>query len=178
MSLMGMTALWLLTACGPLIRPYFVRSAGGYVTPTADLTPTAAVPDDLPPPGDDDADAARLRKIADGYLGVPYRFGGSGKTGMDCSGFVRRVYSEAYGLDLPHNSGAMYRRGAAVSRKDLRIGDAVFFKSMGLIDHSGIYMGGNYFIHSSTSAGVSYSSLDAPYFKDHYAGARRLTAGP
>jgi peptidoglycan endopeptidase LytE len=175
MGLSGIAALCLVTACGPLVRPYYVRSAGAYVTPTADRTPTAAVPKDLPP---GEGAGNGIRKIAESYLGVPYRFGGTGKTGMDCSGFVRRVYSEAYGLDLPHNSGAIYKRGAAVDRGDLRVGDAVFFKSFGLIDHSGIYMGGNYFIHSSTSAGVSYSSLDAPYFSDHYAGARRLTANP
>lgn len=165
-------AMLALSACGPLVRPYYVRSAGGYVMPTAERTPTAAVPKDLPAASDDQG--SRLRKTAESYLGVPYRFGGAGKTGMDCSGFVRRVYAEAWNLDLPHNSGAIFHRGEPVDRGDLRVGDAVFFKSLGIIDHSGIYMGGNYFIHASTSVGVAYSSLDAPYFSDHYAGARRL----
>lgn len=164
-----------LGACGPMVRPYFVRSAGGYVMPTAAMTPTAAVPDDLPDDGD--ADATRLRKIAEAYLGVPYRLGGQSRSGMDCSGFIRQVFAETYNLNLPHSSGAMSRLGAAVDRRNLKPGDLVFFKSLGFVDHGGIYIGGDYFIHSATSVGVSYSSLDAPYFASHYAGARRVVGG-
>jgi cell wall-associated NlpC family hydrolase len=160
-----------LAACGPLVRPYYNRDAGGYLMPDPSQTPTPAVPASLKGRS---ADPGGLRKAAEAYLGVPYRFGGQSRNGMDCSGFIRQVFSEAYGMDLPHNSSAMFRRGEPVRRADLREGDLVFFKNLGFIDHAGIYMGSGYFIHSATSVGVAYSALDAPYFGEHYAGARRL----
>lgn len=181
----------LLIACAPKARPYYNRQAGGYVTPDPSQTPTAAVPEALAhaPYGDTAAGdsgaapgaepgMARLRKAAEAYLGVPYRFGGQSRWGMDCSGFIGTVFEEVYGIKLPRSSRGMFRIGEPVARADLRPGDLVFFKNMGYIDHSGIYMGENYFIHSATSVGVSYSTLDAPYFGTHYAGARRLNLPP
>jgi hypothetical protein len=168
-------SIFLLTACGPLVRPYYNRDIGGYLTPDPSFTPTPVVPAALK--GSASAGDA-LRKAAEAYLGVPYRFGGQSRSGMDCSGFIRQVFSEVYGLRLPHNSSSIHGMGRAVSRSDLRIGDVVFFKRLGFIDHSGIYMGANYFIHSASSVGVSYSALDAPYFGSHYAGARRLIEAP
>jgi cell wall-associated NlpC family hydrolase len=93
---------------------------------------------------------------------------------MDCSGFIRQVFADVYGADLPHSSAALFKRGQPVERADLEVGDLVFFANLGFIDHAGIYMGKGYFIHSATSVGVAYSALEAPYFGDHYAGARRL----
>ncbi len=115
--------------------------------------------------------------MAEFYLGVPYDFGGQRKISLDCSGFIRRLFLEAYGLNLPHNSTSIFDRGKSVSRDALRPGDLVFFNNFGFIDHGCIHMGKNCFIHSATSVGVSYSTLDAPYFVDHYAGARRLKGG-
>jgi cell wall-associated NlpC family hydrolase len=158
-----------------LVRPYYNRDLGGYLRPDPSLTPTALVPDEL---RGADLGNARLRQVAESYLGVPYSFGGQSRSGMDCSGFIRQVYSEAQGLRLPHSSGGMFGMGRRVARADLKPGDLVFFRQMGFIDHSGIYMGRNYFIHSSSSVGVAYSALSAPYFGSHYAGARRLADMP
>lgn len=166
--LAAMAAL-LLTACGPLVRPYYNRNAGAYIMPDASMTPTPKVPAALK-----SVSAGNIRKVAEAYLGVPYRFGGQSRSGMDCSGFIRQVFQEAHGLRLPHSSSAIYGFGEPVSRSQLEIGDVVFFKKLGFIDHSGIYMGKGYFIHSATSVGVAYSALNAPYFGDHYAGARRI----
>ena len=169
---MGGLSLALLGACAPGPRPYYIRSAGGYVRPTAAMTPVAAVPEDLPPAAD--TRVARLRRAAEAYIGVRYKLGGQSRRGMDCSGFIRQVFAETYGMRLPRSSRGMWKLGRSIDREDLRPGDLVFFRSMGIIDHSGIYMGHNYFIHSASSVGVSYSTLDAPYFGSHYAGARRL----
>jgi cell wall-associated NlpC family hydrolase len=163
-----------LSACGPLVRPYYNRNLGRYLEPDPSLTPTAKVPAALKNmtganPGDD-----VLRRTAESWLGVPYDFGGQSRSGIDCSGFIRQIFADVYGLQLPHNSSAISRMGTAVSRSDLRPGDVVFFKNFGYIDHGGIYMGKNWFIHSASSVGVAYSALNAPYFGDHYAGARRL----
>lgn len=161
----------ILTACGPLVRPYYNRNAGGYIMPDPSVTPTPLVPAALKGRS---AGADALRKAAEAYLGVPYRFGGQSRSGMDCSGFIRQVFAEAHGMDLPHNSAAMSGLGRAVGRSELAAGDLVFFRNLLFIDHAGIYMGKGYFIHSATSVGVSYSALDAPYFGAHYAGARRI----
>jgi cell wall-associated NlpC family hydrolase len=165
---------FFLSACGPLVRPYYNRNAGGYIMPDPSMTPTPVVPSALKhtSSGDD-----ALRKAAEAYLGVPYSFGGQSRSGMDCSGFIRQVFGEVYGLDLPHSSSALFHRGAPVERTGLAPGDLVFFENLGFIDHAGIYMGKGYFIHSATSVGVAYSALDAPYFGEHYAGARRLNSG-
>ena len=164
-----------LSACGPFARPYYNRNIGGYSKPDPNSTPTAAVPAALKNAKYDDD---KLRRAADAWLGVPYHFGGQSRSGIDCSGFVRQIFTEVYGVKLPHNSSAIYKLGTSVSKSDLKPGDVVFFERWGYIDHSGIYMGKNWFIHSSTSAGVAYSALNAPYFGEHYAGARRLVDAP
>jgi cell wall-associated NlpC family hydrolase len=168
----------MLAGCGPLVRPYYNRDMGGYLQPDPATTPTARIPASLKNAGYQDDEDRGLRRAADSWLGVPYRFGGQGRSGIDCSGFVRRIFAEVYGMELPHNSSAMYKLGTPVSRPDLKPGDLVFFKRLGYIDHSGIYMGNNWFIHSASSVGVAYSALNAPYFGDHYAGARRLVDAP
>lgn len=162
-------AAFCLAGCGPLVRPHYNRNAGAYIMPDPSLTPTAVVPPALKAASPD-----ALRRAAESYLGVPYRFGGQSRAGMDCSGFIRQVFQEVHGMRLPRSSSAIYGFGEPVSKSDLRPGDLVFFKNLGFIDHSGIYMGKGYFIHSATSVGVSYSALNAPYFGDHYAGARRI----
>ncbi len=131
-----------------MVRPYYIREAGGYVMPDPATTPTALVPSALKESGAGGATAAdeALRKAAEVYLGVPYLFGGQSRSGMDCSGFIRQVFADTYGMDLPHSSAAIFGRGQTVARVNLKIGDLVFFKSLGFIDHAGIYMGGGTFI--------------------------------
>jgi probable lipoprotein NlpC len=174
-ALMPLGLLLFLTGCGPLVRPYYNRDMGGYLQPDPALTPTARIPAALKDAGYGNDG---LRRAADSWLGVPYRFGGQSRSGIDCSGFIRQIFADVYGVRLPHNSSAIYKLGKPVSRSDLQPGDVVFFKRLGYIDHSGIYMGKNWFIHSASSVGVAYSALNAPYFGDHYAGARRLVDAP
>jgi cell wall-associated NlpC family hydrolase len=152
-------------------RPYYHRKSGGYLTPDGRNASMSVSPKDLTASGDV---SGRLRKVADSYLGVRYRFGGQSRSGMDCSGFVRQVFAEAFQIKLPHNSSAMAGHGESVSKSDLRPGDILLFKNMFFIDHSGIYMGQGWFIHSQSGQGVVYTRLDAAYFSSHYAGARRV----
>ncbi len=162
----------LLVACAvheP--RPFYNRRSGGYITPNGVNASLTVSPKGLNLEGNA---SQRLRKVAEGYLGVRYRFGGQSRSGMDCSGFVRQVFSEAFQIDLPHNSASMAGLGKSIAKADLRAGDILLFKNVFFIDHSAIYMGQGWFIHSQSSVGVAYTRLDAPYFKSHYAGARRL----
>ncbi|MEN6349030.1 MAG: LysM peptidoglycan-binding domain-containing protein [Syntrophomonas sp.] len=121
-------------------------------------------------------DGLRIIEKAQEFLGTPYRYGGTGPGGFDCSGFVRYIFAQ-FGFDLPHNAAAQLKNGASVEKSDLSAGDLVFFACSGSgIDHVGIYSGNNQFIHSSSprSGGVIYSSLANGYYAGTYAGARRI----
>ncbi|MDD3307895.1 MAG: C40 family peptidase [Acetobacterium sp.] len=109
-------------------------------------------------------------------MGTPYRYGGTGPGGFDCSGFVRYIFAQ-FDINLPHNAAAQYGNGTEVGKADLAPGDLVFFAcGRGGIDHVGIYSGGDQFIHSSSprSGGVIFSSLSSGYYGQTYVGGRRI----
>ncbi len=105
------------------------------------------------------------------YLGRPYRWSGIGQGGFDCSGLVFRVFA-ALGMPLPHSSSGQYAAGTAVPAA--LPGDLVFFHTYTRgPSHVGIYLGAGRFIHASVSRGVIVSSMDDPYYRSRYLGARR-----
>jgi len=113
------------------------------------------------------------------YRGARYRRGGLSSRGFDCSGFVKYVYATK-GISLPHSSRDMYSCGTPVAKSDLREGDVVFFANTYRrgISHVGMYIGNGEFIHASTSrGGVRVDKLDDAYFRNKYAGARRIKDG-
>ena len=117
-----------------------------------------------------------LEKLAQSWIGTRYVYGGSSKSGTDCSGYVMQLYKEHYGISLPHNAGQMYNdsRGSSVSRGSLKEGDLVFFGSFWKIDHVGIYLKGDRFTHASSSKGVMISPMSDNYWRPKYQGARRF----
>lgn len=130
--------------------------------------------------GEQEASAAdftsnELRNTAVQYLGVPYSYGGTTSSGFDCSGFVRKVYSNL-NISLPRTSVSMYNVGTSVKKSELIPGDLVFFNTSGRgISHVGIYYGNGKFIHSQTGKGVSLTSINDPwYWGDVYVGAKRV----
>lgn len=110
-------------------------------------------------------------------LGSRYRLGGSNpEVGIDCSQFVRRAFA-TIGISLPQSSAGQIGVGKVVERDELEPGDLVFFKNTYKrgISHVGIYVGDNEFVHASNrKRGVVVSRLDTPYYKKHWAGARRV----
>jgi len=105
-------------------------------------------------------------------LGTPYRYGGDTPRGFDCSGLVHYSYLHA-GIAVPRTVAGQYRNGLPV--RHLHPGDAVFFRMQGQVDHVGIYVGGGRFIHApAPGERVRRASLDNPYWRRRYAGARRL----
>lgn len=116
----------------------------------------------------------RLRAVLRSWLGAPYRYGGDGRDGIDCSGLVRRVYAEL-GLRLPRGSFNQARVGRPVRRGELRLGDLVFFARPGKgVVHVGLYLGNGFFIHSARGNGVRVSSLSETKYKRMYHSARRV----
>ena len=105
------------------------------------------------------------------FLGCKYVYGGTTTSGFDCSGFTQFVYKH-FGITLNRTAAAQYSNGKAVT--DLQAGDLVMFGKSG-INHVGIYIGGNTFIHAANpSRGVTIDTLASGYYKTNYVGARRI----
>ncbi|QEI09432.1 NlpC/P60 family protein [Pigmentiphaga aceris] len=119
---------------------------------------------------------AELALRAVQYLGIPYRRGGTGPTGFDCSGLVRFVFGEVLGLKLPHRAEEIVNMGQELKSKDLEPGDLVFYNTMGRRNsHVGIYLGDNRFVHAPSSGGVvRIESMELAYWKKRFNGARRI----
>jgi cell wall-associated NlpC family hydrolase len=120
----------------------------------------------------------KIIKTARQYLGVPHCMGGTTKKCMDCSGLLVTVFA-SYGIKLPHNSEDQARYGRIIARmENLQKGDMVFFirsyRTSKFITHSGIYIGDNKFIHTSTSDGVTITSLNDPWWNEKYLFATRV----
>jgi lipoprotein Spr/probable lipoprotein NlpC len=118
----------------------------------------------------------KLKKIADSYIGVRYKNGGMDRRGFDCSGFVLVVFRELNHARLTRSTRQLKWLGHGVSKQNARPGDLVFFKGgvFNAVNHVGIYMGNNTFVHSSTSKGVRYDRLDDEYYTKHFAMVRRI----
>lgn len=117
----------------------------------------------------------RIAKTAITFLGVPYRWGGVSSRGMDCSGFVQKVFA-LNGIRLPRSAAEQAKIGRAVPLDQLRMGDRLYFADKnGRIDHTGIYLGNGLFIHSARSnGGVSIDNITEPKWWKMLVGARRL----
>ncbi len=113
------------------------------------------------------------------YFGTRYRFGGETAKGFDCSGFVRFMYDKAFNMHLPRSSREMSAIGNKVGKNELQPGDLVFFQTNGhQINHVGIFIGNDTFIHSSLSKGITEDKLKQTYFDKRFAGAVRLLNVP
>ncbi|WP_139924772.1 C40 family peptidase [Hymenobacter sp. DG01] len=110
------------------------------------------------------------------WLGTPYRYGSNSKSGTDCSGFVTRVYKEAYGITLQRSSRSMFSSVKHVQKDEMQTGDLVFFRrGPGQpIYHVGIYLKDGKFAHSATNGGVMVSSLNQAYYSRNFYAAGRV----
>lgn len=121
--------------------------------------------------------AAEISTTALGLVGVDYKFGGNHPDqGLDCSGFVRYVFAQATGINLPRSAREQARVGKTISRDELQPGDLVFFNTRRFqYSHVGVYLGDSRFIHSPSRGGaVEVVDLDNSYWRKTFNGARRV----
>lgn len=137
--------------------------------------PGVAAPRSADLPGTDEGLEVVVRAM--GLIGVPYRWGGNDpRQGFDCSGLVTHVYREATGMRLPRTSRQISEQGRRVNRTRLAPGDLVFFNTTRqTFSHVGIYVGDDRFVHAPSSGSlIRVESMESSYWRQRYAGARRL----
>jgi probable lipoprotein NlpC len=119
---------------------------------------------------------ARLVKAAQAYRGVPYRYGGMDRRGLDCSGLVFLSFRDGLQAEVPRRAEDLYHWTERLEGDQIRPGDLVFFQQNGRVFHVGIYIGEGWFFHAASSGprtGVMYSRLDERFWSRSYAGAGR-----
>lgn len=152
-------------------------SSGKLIPTTPPVTRiNTATPEEMP----EDKRVYNITSFALDQKGTRYKFGGTTKAGMDCSGLVFTSYLQE-NISLPRSSRAMSLEGERLELAEVNIGDLLFFetnKNKKVINHVGLVIeiqpGHIFFIHSTTSRGVIISSLADGYWFEHFVMARRL----
>jgi cell wall-associated NlpC family hydrolase len=143
---------------------------------TKSQTQTVKVKASLPP----SEEAERIADYAKTFYGTHYKYGGTTKRGMDCSGLIYTSFNE-YNISLPRTTSDLKSTGNWVDLKDVNVGDLLFFatkKNSRKVNHAGIVTnvrtGHVEFIHASSSKGVILSSLAEKYWYFAFVQARRV----
>ncbi len=112
--------------------------------------------------------AGKVIDLAYSWLGTPYRYAGTSRSGVDCSGLTCRVFEDAVGIKLPRSSRDQADYCRKISQRNLQPGDLVFFVNKpggNRVNHVGLYIGDGKMIHASSSQGVVISGLDEEYWR-------------
>ena len=115
-----------------------------------------------------------LLNFIEEWFGTRYKYGGETKRGIDCSALTGSLLMAVYGFVVPRTARQQYQASEKIKREDLKEGDLVFFNTTGGVSHVGLYLENDYFVHASSSQGVTITSLNDPYFSRRYIGAGRV----
>jgi cell wall-associated NlpC family hydrolase len=122
----------------------------------------------------------RVASLASAQIGQPYRYGGEGVDGFDCSGLAQYVHQQL-GIAVPRTAREQRQQSPALDRSELLAGDLVFF-TMGprlLVDHVGIYVGEGRFVHAPRAGSpVRLSRIDDAAYARRFAGGARFWEWP
>lgn len=115
------------------------------------------------------------------FLDTPYRYGASGTSSFDCSGFTSHVYRN-FGYNLERSSADQATQFDTINPENLKTGDLVFFsgrRKSQRVGHVGIVVAKNDsgsfdFIHASVQKGVTISNSEEDYYKKRFIKANRV----
>ena len=153
--------------------------------PRPTTTPTKSLPETTPKRTENRRKPTGNRVVhkavstAKSYLGTPYRYGGTTRKGMDCSGLIYTSYMAA-DKRIPRTSSQQARAGRRISEKHVQPGDLLFFSAYksGKVTHVGMVTtvkGKDIeFIHASTSKGVRIDRLHDAYWYPRFVKAVKL----
>lgn len=116
-----------------------------------------------------------LYQFIDEWIGVPYKYAGKDKRGIDCSALTSALYQQVYQKKISDNTKSLVEETKKITKQELKEGDLVFFITNGKsISHVGVYLQNNKFVHASSIKGVMISDMTEPYFIKTFSHAARI----
>lgn len=119
----------------------------------------------------------RLYAFVDQWMGTPYRFGGLDHDGIDCSGLSFLLQQQVYGINIPRTTGQQVQIIKRKYEEELQEGDLLFFDYDGKkFSHVGVYLQNGYYVHASSTRGVTITKLHDPYTYKYFSRCGAVTA--